>query len=115
MPVWNVEAGMVKVYNAIKVEANMIPTLTYFYSLTPIQQSTDLEDIDYNNLEGYYYATLYRNKLVPTEIGYSTNGLLTGDKIRTFALNVLIELTVTNTPLELRFVTLFFDISRGHH
>lgn len=104
----------VKSYNSISIEGNMIPTLTYFYTLSPYQQSSDLMDFDYNTLEGFYYATLYRNKLVPTAIGYNTNGLLTGEKIRTNTLMIMLEFTVSITPLELRFSNVSFAISKGH-
>jgi len=103
-----------KVYNSISVESNMKPLLTYGYSATPYQQSTDLVDNDYNDLEGVYYSTFRRNKLVPTAAGYTVDGLLTGERIRTAALNIMLEFLVTNTPVELRFVNIVFSTSLGH-
>lgn len=114
MPVWNMEPSSVKVYNNILLESNMVPTLTYFRSESPYQQASDLVDFDWNNLEGLYYSTIYRNKLVPTATGFNTSGLMTAEKIRTYALRVLLEFTVSTVPLELRFATIGFDISKGH-
>lgn len=114
MPIWNIEPSVPKAYNTIKVEANMLPTLVYFRSESPYEQASDLVDFDFMNYEGLYYAALYRNKLIPTAIGFNTNGLLTAEKMRTYALRVLLEFTVSTVPMQLRFVTMGFDLSRGH-
>jgi hypothetical protein len=103
-----------KSYNAISLEGNMLPSLTYFRSETPYEQASDLMDFDYRNMEGVLYATIYRNKITPTAEGFNTNGLLTGEKMRTDAMKCLLEFTVSTTPLELKFVNVIFDISRGH-
>lgn len=103
-----------KVYNSISVEGNLIPTLTYFRSESPYIQASDLVDFDYNNLEGFYYATLYRNKLIPTATGFNTNGLLTAEKMRTNNLLIMLEFTINTEPLELRFTTIGYTPSIGH-
>jgi len=118
MFVCNQEPNGLKVYNNISIQnnsGNLVPSLTYFYVDNPYQQATDLVDFDWNNLEGVLYATLYRNKLVPTATGYDTNGLLTAEKIRTNALKVMLQFDVTNTPLQLRFVTVGYINSIGHN
>jgi hypothetical protein len=117
MFVANNEPTVPKVYNNISIESNsgtLLPSLTYFRSEVPYVQASDLMDFDYRNLEGVLYATLYRNKIVPTAIGYNTDGLLTAEKIRTHVLRVMLEYSVTATPLQLRIVNMGFDISRGH-
>jgi hypothetical protein len=106
-----------KVYNNISVEANdgtLLPSLVYMRTEVPYIQGTDLVDFDWRNLEGKLYATFYRNKIQPTATGYSTDSLLTGEKMRGMVAKVLLEFTVTTEPLELKFVTLGFNISRGH-
>lgn len=105
-----------KSYNNIGVKANMQPYFVYFYADYPFQQSSDLVDYDPNwkNYEGIFYATLYRNKLIPTASGYDTTGLLTGQKLRTQALFVMLEFSVTNIPVELKFLQIGYDTSRGH-
>lgn len=106
-----------KVYNSIAVETNtgnLKPTFTYFYADNPYQQSSDLADISYRNLEGNLYATVLRNKLIPTAQGYNTSGLLVGEKMRTNALKILLQFNVTTEALELRFVTIGYSISLGH-
>lgn len=104
-----------KVYNAASIEANMVPTLFYMYSDDPYQQSSDIMDYEWRSYEGIFYANIKRNKLQPTAIGYNTNGLLVGQKLRTPALLILAEFTPSeNNPLELRFVNINFDASIGH-
>jgi len=116
MFVSNQSPNRVKVYNNISIEEGvgvLRPSLTYFYSVSPNQQSSDLVDFSWTNLEGNLYSPILRNKLVPTNSGFTTDGLLTGEKIRTYALQVLVEWDITNTSLELRFITLGFDDSIG--
>lgn len=103
-----------KSYDNISIQANMGPILTYAYNDDPYQQSTDLVDFDYRPLEGIFYATFYRNKLQPTFSGYTTSGLLTGEKMRSISLKIMLEFTITNIPLELKIVKIGFTISKGH-
>lgn len=114
MAVFNKEGNIPKSYNAVKVEANLIPSFVYFRSESPYIQASDLVDYDFTNYEGMYYATLYRNKLIPTATGYDTNGLVTAEKIRTNALRVLFEFAISGTPVQLRFVTMDYILSKGH-
>lgn len=110
----NLSANVPKVYNNIGVEANMIPTFVYFYNNFPYQQSSDLIADDFNDLEGIYYATIYRNKLVPTVDGFTTDGLLTGEKMRGVTMFILFQFEVNQTPLELKFLNIGLDVSLGH-
>lgn len=115
MPIYNQEGTIPKSYNAVKVEANILPSLTYFRSEVPYVQGSDLMDFDYTNLEGMYYATVYRNRIQPTASGYTTTDLLTGEKMRTYALRVLIEFEVNNNvPMQLRYLTMEYILSKGH-
>jgi len=104
-----------KVYNSLAVEADMVPTLFYMYADAPYQQATDIVDFEWRSFEGIYYSNVKRNKLQPTATGYNTNGLIIGQKMRAVAMYILAEFTVSeNNPLELRFLNINFDISRGH-
>lgn len=114
MAVFNKEGTIPKVYNAVKIEGNLVPSLVYFRSESPYIQASDLVDFDFTNYEGMLYATLYRNKLIPTAIGYDTDGLLTAEKVRTNALRVMFEFTLINEPLQLRYVTMEYILSKGH-
>jgi hypothetical protein len=122
MVVYNQFPNKPKVYNTSAVEANMKPTLTYlrteptldtFAEYDLYEQASDLVDFDYVVKEGQLYSKIYLNKLIPTATGLSTAGLLTGEKIRALVLKVLYEFSITNIPLELRYLQLGFDISRG--
>lgn len=104
-----------KVYNNASVEANMLPSLMYFMSLDPYIQVSNLQDFDWENKEGILYSQIYRNILTPTATGLKPNALVTGEKMRTYALRVLLEFEPTTFPVELRFITLGYSLSLGHN
>lgn len=114
MCVANAAPSNPKVYENVAVESNIIPSFVYLYNNYPIQQSSDLVDVDFVDKEGVFYAPIYRNKLVPTAAGYTTDGLLTGEKMRNVAMFVMLEFIATTTPLELKFFYIGFSLSKGH-
>lgn len=114
MCVSNIEPAKPKLYNNISISANLCPTFVYFYNDYPIQQSSDLVDYSFRDLEGIWYSVILRNKLVPTATGFNTNGLLTGEKMRNVAMFVLLEFSPVNTFLELKFVNFGIIPSVGH-
>lgn len=103
-----------KVYNNISLEVNQLPTFTYFMSEQPYQQVSNLQDFDWENLEGVLYSQIYRNVLTPSATGLVPNALVVGEKMRTYALRVMLEFQTIDAPLELRFVNLGYSISLGH-
>jgi len=103
-----------KVYDNISVESNICPNFVYLYADYPYQQSSDLVDTDFKDLEGVYYAAIYRNKLTPTAIGFTTDSLLTGEKMRNVAMYFMVEFPATTQPLALKFLNIGFGLSRGH-
>lgn len=106
-----------KVYNNITVQANAKPSFTYLYNDFPYLQTSDLINTDYRSFEGVYYATIYRNKIVPTNTGYTTDGLLTFEKMRNTAMKIMLEFdpsTIIGNSIELKFVDIGYDISNGH-
>lgn len=113
MFVSNQTPAIPKVYNNIALKSNLKPTLTYLYNDSPCIQCSDLVDFDYRDKEGNLYATFYRNKITPTSSGYSISGLLVNEKMRGAAMKIMLEFTVSSTPLELEFVSIGFDQSRG--
>jgi len=104
----------VKVFNALSVESNKTPIWAYFYALSPNQQATDIMEYEWQNLEGMLYAAIKRDKITPTAEGYTTTALLTGAPMRTYALKIYFEFSGGTVPLQLRFININFDISRGH-
>lgn len=112
-----------KVYENISVEGNLKPSLTYFrtepslanYDQFDLQeQASDLLDFQFEVKEGQLYSVIYRNKIVPNAEGVTFDGLLTAEKIRALALKILMEFEPTTQPLELRYVTLGYQASKGH-
>ena len=114
MPIYNQIPERPKVYNNASVEANTLPSLMYFMSLDPYTQVRTLQDFDWEYKEGVLYSQIYRNVLTPSATGLKPNGLVTGERMRTYALRVLLEFEPTTFPVELRFVTLGYTLSLGH-
>ena len=103
-----------KVYKNMAVEANMKPSFVYLYNDYPYQQASDLVDNDFRDKEGVFYADIKRNKLIPTATGFTTDGLLTGERMRNVAMFIMLEFIVSNIPLELKFLYIGFQPSKGH-
>lgn len=103
-----------KVYDNFLSESNLVPKFVYFYNDYPYQQSSDLVDYDFSQVEGLWYASILRNKLMPTATGFDTDRLLTGEVMRNTNMMFLVEYSPTTQPLQLRFIQLSFAISRGH-
>ena len=115
MCVSNTAPANPKIYDNTTVESNLVPTFMYFYNDYPIQQSSDLVDFSFRNVEGNFVANILRNKLVPTATGYNTNGLLTGEVMRNVAMYVMIEFSPTGSnALELKFMNIGFRGSVGN-
>lgn len=103
-----------KVFYNISSESNLVPLFTYFYNDYPELQTSDLLYDDYNDLEGIFYATIRRNKVLLTEEGYTYDGLMTGDNMRNVAMRIMIEYDVSREFLALKFLNIGFTLSRGH-
>lgn len=114
MCVANMQGNMPKVFNNIMVEGNLKPNFVYFYNNYPYIQTSDLLDTDFRDYEGVFNATILRNKIIPTASGYTTNGLLTAEKLRNVAMYCMLQWDEANTQLQLKFVTFGFALSHGY-
>ena len=110
----NILPQVPKVYDNFLSESNIVPNFVYFYNAYPYLQTSDLESISFVNLEGIWYANILRNKIVPTDTGFTTDGLLTAEVMRNTNMFVLVEYSPTTSPLELRILELGTSISKGH-
>lgn len=115
MIVGNQLANKPKEYNNLASESNLVPSFVYMYNNDPLQQSSDLVDNDFRAIEGAWFAKIFRNKLVPTADGYTTDGLLTGGKMKNAAMWIMFEWRIEDTPLELRFLNIGYNVSRGYN
>jgi len=102
-----------KIYDNILSESNLVPKFVYFYNQYPEQQSSDLVDFSFTNLEGLWYANVLRNKLIPTAEGFDTDGLMTGEVMRNTNMLVLVQYEPFSLPLQLRMIQVDFSISKG--
>lgn len=124
MCVSNMYPSVPKSYNNMAIESNMPPTYVMLYNEYPYQQASDLVDYDFRSLEGVWNATIFRNIMQPTAIGYDSNGRLTGEKMRNVAMFIMLEFTVdtpqgfhtpsTSVALGLKFVNIGFTPSLGN-
>jgi hypothetical protein len=114
MFVANQDKAIPKTYNNFSVNGNLKPSFVYFRSEVPYEQASDLEDFSFTTLEGNYYAVILRNKLIPTQAGLDTNGLLTGEKMTTITLKILMQWNVTNQNINLNFISIGYQPSAGH-
>ena len=110
----NILPQVPKVYDNILSESNLIPTFVYFYNDYPYLQTSDLDDTSFKSVEGIWYAPILRNKIVPTNTGFTTDGLFTSEVMRNVNMYVLAQYHPTTTPLELRIIELGTSISKGH-
>jgi hypothetical protein len=110
----NIMQQVPKVYDNLLVESNLMPNFVYFYNNYPYIQTSDLTDIDFRDVEGIWYASILRNKIVPTATGFTTDGLLTAEVMRNTNMYVETIFSPTSTPLELRLLQLGMSISKGH-
>lgn len=110
----NVLAQVPKVYDNILTESNFVPNFVYFYNDYPNLQTSDLESVDFANVEGIWYASILRNKVVETNTGDVYTGLLTGEVMRNTNMYVLVRFSPTTSPLQLRLLQLSTSISSGH-
>lgn len=113
MMIANKEISKPKIYYNVSSQSNLRPNFCYFYNNYPIQQSSDLVDNDFAEKEGAFFAAIFRNKLIPTVDGFTTDGLLTGEVIRNAYMFVMIEWRVGEKPLSLEFINIGYSISRG--
>lgn len=113
MFVCNQEKAIPKTYNNISINGSQ-PSFVYFRSEIPYVQASDLENISFSNLEGNYYAVILRNKIIPTSTGFVTTGLLTGEKLKTTVLRVMIEWVASTNQINLNFVSIGYQLSAGH-
>jgi hypothetical protein len=110
----NDEAGIVKIYQALSVESNKRPDWAYMECEEPFRQISDLLEYEWRDTEGIYYCTIRRNKIQPTATGFNLLGLMTGERMRSYAMKILFEFSANNIPLNLRFLNITFDLSKGH-
>jgi hypothetical protein len=114
MLVSNALPSVPKTYHNLVLEASQAPAFTYLYSKDPYEQCSDLVEGDWSESEGLWQAPLYRNKLVPQPNGtVAQTGLLTGERLRSRTMLVLMEFEPDAMPLQIRFVTLSLIPSRG--
>ena len=110
----NILPQVPKVYDNFLSESNLVPNFVYFYNSYPNLQTSDLDTVDFRSVEGIWYASILRDKVVTTAVGDFYTGLLTGAVMRNTNMYVLVEYSPTSEVLQLRILELGMSISKGH-
>lgn len=113
MCISNEQAKKVKSYNNFGSQSNMPPSLVYFMSLYEFLQSSDLYAYDFKNLEGNFYAPIYRNKLDPAFDNNFGAALIAGEKMRTQALYIMAEYPATSGIVQVQVLGVGYTLSLG--
>lgn len=109
----NQEPKKVKSYNNFSAQGSAAPIFTYFMSLYEFLQSSDLVTSDFKNLEGNFYASIYRNKLDPAFGDNFPAALIAGEKMRTQALYVMAQWDASAGIVQVQFLGVGFTLSLG--
>ena len=113
MPIGNAAPNKPKMYLNVKVESNLKPDFVYMYNNYPLEQASSLINDDFKDYEGVWMATIKRNNIRITENGYVFDGLMTGEWMRNVAMWFMFEWRVDGTAVELKFVNIAFNQSKG--
>jgi hypothetical protein len=108
----------IKVFASLALEGNRPPSFTHLrteHEAAPAyEQSTDLADTDWKELEGVYYAAILRDMLSPNTPGDQYDKLRNGDPMRGNAAKIYLEFAADTANLKLKFINVYFRPSSGH-
>ncbi len=107
------DANEIKEFQSIAIEATK-PEWVHARSEDPYEQSTDLVGGDFENKEGVYYASLFRDRLSPNISGSVEDKQFAGDVMRTKALLMLIQWGV-GVNAGFRMISVGYNNSSGHY
>lgn len=109
--VLNEQLPVVKEMQGLTLEGYTAPDFVHFKVEEPYEQSSDIEEIDWDNREGVLYAPVLKDRFTPSASSY-VDGLWNGDNIRGQYVYVWIE---WDENFELRFTNMKFAMSYGHN
>lgn len=108
----NPPLSAVKDIFGVTSEGNVAPDWTVLYANYPWVSITDLTSTDYNDLEGVFYATFFRDRLTPGT-GTADQNLYNGNVVKSQTPMVQLEFHQYTSLAYLNFVDILYDISRG--
>jgi len=98
----------------IAIEGNKAPDFTYVMSDYPYTQITDLIAEDYTAIDGIFYKGFYRDRLSPNVIGDAVAKMMDGDLVKGQTPIVMVEFQQYNELVQVNFINIGYDVSRGH-
>lgn len=114
MGLCNIGPNRPKTFKNAAVEANFKPDFTYLRTETPFVQGSNILKNEWNDKEGQFYAYIKRNTLTPTATGLLSNGLISGETLRSIVLYMMFQWDVTTEAAEVRFANIGYQFSKGH-
>lgn len=114
MFVCNINPSEVKLYEAMGIETDTVPTWTHLRTEWPNIQSSELLASEYTDKEGRYYASTYRDRLSPNTGSSNVDvRMIKGDPMRGQFLLVDMEFAGGGSQMNLRFQTIYYNASYG--
>lgn len=114
--VLNAPPEAVKVPEAISIEADNVPTHVYIQNLRPYQQQTDIDQTEFVEKEGIYYAPILRDRLTgnPVDDQDYLDNLFNGEKIRGQYIQIALIMDYPDDDFEVNAINVKFNMSSGH-
>lgn len=109
----NMNPSALKDLMNIGIESSVAPDFTVAMTAVPDQQITDLAADDYDDNQGFFYATFFKDRLSPNTSGTVDEKLYTGDVLTDIAPMVMCEFQQYSALMWVEFINLGYEISKG--
>jgi hypothetical protein len=112
----NQEPSLVKIFQSLGLECNLVPDFVHIRTENPNIQSSDLVSKDFRDFEKIWYAGILRDRLTPTLSGSYTVKVNMGDRIRGTAAKIMLEWGLEKAAqlVQVKFVNIIYIDSQGH-
>ena len=113
----NQEQSLVKIWESLAIECNLVPDYVHLRTESPNVQSSDLVNDEFRSWENIWYAGILRDRLTPTLMNKTVvERLHYGDNMRGPAIRILLEWDVNTAQnnIQIKFVNLTYIDSQGY-
>ena len=109
----NLGIGMVKTLKWISTQAAQPPSRVYIEGVTGEQKATDSSFFEFVLKEDIYYASIRRDRASPSGFN-SFENIVKGFPMRDQAFKIGIEFRDLSIPVNMKTVTIGYNVSHGH-
>ncbi len=118
MLLMNASPNNVKVAETMSSESNVVPMQVIMRNFEPIEQGTDLLNTDFGEIEGKYFAPLFRDRLTPNNNAGAPfptyfAALFGGDPMRSAAMYVMVQYDPTLGLVQVKNINFNYNFSVG--